>query len=457
MLRLALAIFLTLLALPAVAHVSERAIVLLLPTDYYSAFGVLAVMFTVVLTVVIPPKVFAWMFAKHTPTQPTPKPVPVALSAPIHAIAFASFALLITLGLFGPRDPLVNLLPLTVFTVWWICLLIVQATLGNIWAVINPWTGPVGWAFGNGHRFRLPDWVGAGPAVIGFLLFAAYYLTDIAPDDPARLAKFAGGYWLFTFAMCGVFGRIWLEKCESFTVIFNLVGTLALLQGRKLQWPGHALVRFAKPSMTLALLSVSFLAIGSFDGLNETFWWFGKLGLNPLEFAGRSSVVTENLLGMAAAVILLNLIFSACIWAGYLLAGRPGDFRTLYTRLALTILPIGVGYHLAHYLTSVMIGLQYWLAALDDPLRSGLHILGLEDFHVTTGFLNQYNTVTAIWLTQAGAIVVGHIMAVILAHAISLDFFNSHKTALKSQVFIAIFMVAYTFFGLWLLASPTAL
>ena len=436
---------------PAMAHVSERAIVLLLPTDLYSAFGVLAVMLTVVLTVVVPSGWFTAIYREPRDVEPGKS------GNLIHVPAFLVFAGLIAIGIWGPRDPLVNLLPLTVFTAWWIVALIIQGSIGNIWHLLSPWTAPVNWAFGDRSVRPLPEGVASWPAVVGLLLYGAYYLTDLAPDDPARLAMFAGLYWVFTFVMCGLFGRIWLEKSETFTVIFNLVGRLALFQRLRPQVPGNRIVHGPEPDMSLAIMSVTFLAIGSFDGLNETFWWFGKIGINPLEFAGRSSVVVQNLIGLGVFVVALNLIFAATVWGGYLLTGRQGDFGPLYRRLALTVLPIGIGYHLAHYLTTVMVNLQYWVAALDDPLKSGWHFLGMDGFHVTTGFLNQYDTVTRIWLTQAGAIVVGHMVAVILAHAISLRVFDDHKTALKSQVFLAVFMVGYTLFGLWLLASPTAL
>lgn len=451
-LLLALAIW---VAVPAQAHVSERAIVLLLPTDYFSAFGVLAVMFTVVLTIVIPPPFFRIIYQRPHTTPPMPAVgLPMRLS---HGLAFLTFAALIAIGIWGPRDPLANLLPLSLFTVWWICLMILQATLGDIWRWINPWSGPVHWLTRQSRARSLPHWVGAWPAVFGLMLFATYYLVDLAPDDPARLAKFTGAYWLFTLIMGLIFGPAWIKQCETFTVLFKLAAHLSLFPSRRPQPFGRSLVHLTNPPLSLSVLTVTFLAIGSFDGLNETFWWFGKLGINPLEFAGRSSVVQQNLIGLIGFVFLLNLVFTACALAGYLLAGAQGNFSTFYRRLALTLLPIAIGYHLAHYLTSVMINLQYWVLALDDPLKSGWHLLGLNGIYTTTSFLNQYDTVTAIWLTQAGAIVIGHILAVILAHVISLSIYQDHKKAILSQVFLALFMVAYTFFGLWLLASPTAL
>ena len=50
--------------------------------------------------------------------------------------------------------------------------------------------------------------------------------------------------------------------------------------------------------------------------------------------------------------------------------------------------------------------------------------------------------------------VIGHIMAIILAHAIAVREFGTARRAVLSQIPLATFMVLYTFFGLWLLASP---
>ena len=49
---------------------------------------------------------------------------------------------LVAAGLLGSRDPLSNPLPLTVWTLLWVGLTLVQGVLGNLWEWINPWLGP---------------------------------------------------------------------------------------------------------------------------------------------------------------------------------------------------------------------------------------------------------------------------------------------------------------------------
>lgn len=442
---------------PSFAHVSERALVLLLPTDFYTNFGVAAVVATIALTVLMPPRMFRFLTAQNRPARST-KPSGGWRNI-TSLLAFLIFALLIALGLWGPRDPLINLLPLSVFTLWWICLPILQALFGNIWAWINPWGGLLWFVFRGHHLFELPQRLGHWPALATYLLASIYTLTDIAPTDPARLAWAAGGYWIFTFIMSGLFGSEWLRRAEGFTLLFNLFARIApvSLAPLRLSFPGKQILGEARLGTSVAVFSITLLALGSFDGLNETFWWMAQVGINPLAFPGRSAVIIPNRFGMFAAVILLNIAFAICVWIGLALIGRSRDFHKSYCRMALTILPIAAGYHLAHYMTSAMVSLQYMVVALNDPLHSGASLLGLKDFYVTTSFFNQHHTVERIWLIQAGAIVISHMIAVTLSHAIALQAFGSHKAAIISQIPVTLFMVLYTYFGLWLLASPAAL
>jgi len=191
--------------------------------------------------------------------------------------------------------------------------------------------------------------------------------------------------------------------------------------------------------------------------LNETFWWIGVIGLNPLEFPGRSLVMRENLAGLALANAALLAAFAACLWLGERLAGTRRPLAMSFRLFAPSILPIALGYHVAHYLTALLVEGQYVLKALNDPLGTGADFLGLGDFYVTTGFFNTPGTVRAIWLTQAGAVVAGHVVAILLAHALAVRDAGSTRRAVLGQAPLAAFMVAYTFFGLWLLASPRGL
>ena len=61
-----------------------------------------------------------------------------------------------------------------------------------------------------------------------------------------------------------------------------------------------------------------------------------------------------------------------------------------------------------------------------------------------------------IWKLQAAAVVAGHVLALAIAHIIAVERYGATRAAFLSQIPLAALMVAYTLFGLWLLAAPSA-
>jgi hypothetical protein len=455
---------------PAAAHVSEQAFVLLLPTGTYRIAGLAAVAASIVIVSLLAPSLMRGLFVPLRYELPGGDRSAVRrfLMTLTSLSALVLLLGLIVIGVAGTRDPLANLLPLVIWTVWWMAIVMLHPVIGNLWAWINPWTGAGRLALGALDRpglLTLPDRLGSWPAIPVLVVFFAFAIADPAPDDPARLANIVLGYLLLTFAGMAVFGaRTWLSRCECFTLLFRLAASLAPVQlsrsGRTLAlgMPGWKTLHRRHATYGTAFFALALLASGSFDGVNETFWWLARIGVNPLEFPGRSAVVGQSVAGLVAANLLLFGLFSTCVWCGFKLATAAGEssvvFKTLFCRLCLTVLPIALAYHGSHFLVSFLVNGQYVIAALSDPLATGADYLGLDNYQVTTGFLNSRDSVRRIWLTQAGLIVTGHILAVLMAHATIARLFRSGRQLLLCHTPIALFMVAYTWFGLWLLAAP---
>ena len=431
------------------AHASEQGFVLLLPTDVYIAAGGATVALTVVLLAVLPGGLAGALFR--------PAPVPWTRPRAQHAASVLMVVLLgwlVWRGLAGTRDPLVNPLPLVVWVVFWIGLVSVQGLWGDLWRWINPWTGVAavlrrvtGWR----APFRYPRRFGHWPGVLGLLAFAGFLLADPAPADPGRLAMVVGVYLCVMLAGLLAFGPAWLLRAEAITVLMRAyarMGVLGRAGGRQaLGLSGWQVLAGPKVGLGMAVFILVMLGSGSFDGLNETFWWLSVLDINPLEFPGRSAVVLPNLLGLMVANMALIAVFAACLWLGERIAGGQASLRALFCLYAPTILPIALAYHIAHYLTSFLVDGQYVIAALSEAL-------GIGHIHVTTGFLNTPGPVRLIWLTQAGVVVAGHVIAILLAHALAMRAGHGTRRAVLGQTPLALFMIAYTVFGLWLLASP---
>ncbi len=59
-----------------------------------------------------------------------------------------------------------------------------------------------------------------------------------------------------------------------------------------------------------------------------------------------------------------------------------------------------------------------------------------------------------VWYSQVALIVAGHVVAVYLAHRISLRLLHDPRRALWSQIPMLVLMVLYTVSSLWILAQP---
>ncbi len=440
----------------ASAHVSEQGFVLLLPTDLYIAGGVATVVLTIALILFLPGAAASQVFR----TLRSPCLIGASLVGLTRWMSTGLLCALIFCGWAGAPEPLANPLPLWVWTVTWIGIVSVQGAVFDIWRFVNPFLAPgalLRRAIPLPLRGRMPRRIGHWPAVAMLLAFASFMLADPAPADPARLATIVSLYSVAMIVGLGVFGPRWILQVDFLTVmmrLFSRVAPSARKGGRcAIGIWGWRLSSSRAPGLALATTAVLLLGIGSFDGLNETFWWLGIIGVNPLEFPGRSALITPTLIGLVAALSGLLAAFSAALWFGLRLAGKTG-FQRAFCALAPALLPIAVGYHMAHYLTSFLVDIQWTVAATSDPLETGMDLLGLGQFYVTTGFFNTRDTVRVIWLTQAGAVVVGHVVSILAAHAIAHRLYGNERAALLSQAPLALLMVFYTLFGLWLLASP---
>ncbi len=442
------------------AHVSEQGLILLLPTNLYIASGTLAVIATILVISLLPNTYTSNLFRRKLHIRFISFPFASEISLLSTLFLFS----LLYLGFYGPHDPTKNLLSLIIWTIWWQGILVLQALFGNLWHWINPWTGFYKLLRGNRESglFVLPTRLGSLPGIISFFLFSAFELTDIAPDDPDRLAIFVLSYWLYTMAGMILFGaKVWLSRAECFSMLLRFFSLLSIFAIRRgilfIGFPGWRLVRAPTPTFSSGIFAIIILATGSFDGLNETFWWLHQIGINPLLFPGRSTVIWENLCGLVVADILLPLCFAVCILVGVKLSNNIVSVRNSFVIFSTSVLPIAVGYHFSHYLTAFLVGSQYTIAALTDPMKNGADYLNLGTYYVTSGFLNTHNTVQFIWLTQAAAVVTGHIVAVLISHYLAIKYFPILRNSMLLQIPLSLFMIAYTIFGLWLLASPRGL
>jgi hypothetical protein len=380
----------------------------------------------------------------------------------------AALACLIWTGFAGSHDPLENPLPLAVWTVWWVIIVLLHPLIGNLWALINPFAGIAAIARRFfAPPFHVPRALDFVPAIAIFAAFAWYQLVATVPDNPEKLAGVVLVYLLFTVSAVKLFGGPeWLERADPFAVFQRLLAGAAPLRfERETSCPGRIAVSLALPGLGLARVDplpvfgtvfvLMTLAAVSFDGLSHSFLWLALWGVNPLDFPGRTAVMLPNTAGLFGSFIALTLLYWLAVDLGWRLAARPVARAPLSGRLVLSLIPISIAFHFAHYLTALLVNGQYVIAALSDPFGQGANLLGFTTHDVTTSFLNTASGAHAIFAVQTVAIVAGHVAGIVIAHLILLDAGLPRRATALLEAPLAILMVGYTAFGLWTLSSPS--
>ena len=85
-----------------------------------------------------------------------------------------------------------------------------------------------------------------------------------------------------------------------------------------------------------------------------------------------------------------------------------------------------------------------------DPFGWGWDLFGTADYKIDIGIV----TAKFVWYLSLTTIVLGHLIAVCLAHVMALRAFTTKRAALLSQLPMMVLMVAYTMTSLWILSQP---
>jgi hypothetical protein len=123
---------------------------------------------------------------------------------------------------------------------------------------------------------------------------------------------------------------------------------------------------------------------------------------------------------------------------------------TVARLFVLSLVPIAIAYHLAHYFTYLLIQGQFLIRLASDPFGWGWNLLGTARYRPDIGIVGA----RAVWYTAVVAIVIGHVIAVYVAHVVALREFRDRRAALRSQLPMLLLMVGYTVVSLWIIAQP---
>jgi hypothetical protein len=351
------------------------------------------------------------------------------------------------LGRPAPTNPAI----LVVWVGWWAGYAMTTYLVGNSWPAINPWRTLATWLPAAGDD--LPAEYGAWPGVVALLGLVWIEVVSPLATNPRALGALIAAYTAATVAGAVRYGvDPWFARVDPVSRVFRLYGRLAPIQrtaeGLRFRLPGAALVDHEtarEPGATAFV--VCLLWVTTFDGVVATPAWNafarGALGfVDPATVAGRVAV-------WAFYLTALLVGFGVFLGAFRLAAVRSRETvdsflapAAIERRFAPSLLPIAAGYHVAHFLGYFLALSPALLGALVSPV-DGAAVVRVAVLPAWFGTL------------QLAFVVLGHLLAVWVAHALAMDLFPGALRPIRSQYPFVVVMVGYTMASAWVVGQPT--
>jgi hypothetical protein len=359
----------------------------------------------------------------------------------------------IATAVFGNTDPARNFAPTFFWIIFWVGLPLVASLFGNVWEPLNPALTITRWIRGK---------KGDGPAsegkekshvwiALGFFVVLTWIeLVSNVGYKPTILGVLLLVYYAALVYGGIVFGEKWLRNADFFSVLSRVVGAAAPI-GRNngkvvLRIPGSGLLELETATRGMTFFILFLLAGVTYDGLKESQFWntlIVSLGNNELP------TFVSGTLGLVLLFLVYAASFGLVMWIMRRIVRSTESVADLAQRFAVSLVPIGIVYSIAHYVTLILITGQGIIPLLSDPFGTGADWFGTADYQIYIQLISP----KVLWYSQVVLVIVGHIIGVYLAHIIALRLFVRHGRVIKSQLPMLALMVAFTLFSLWILSA----
>ena len=369
------------------------------------------------------------------------------------AVGVMILILTISVGYIGPQLPNASFAILVTFAGGRAALPIVAYLIGNVWPILNPWR-TIALVLPTGFR-TYPSKIKRWPAVFGLLTLVWIEVIFPVSTVPTVLATAIVGYSVVTLAGAVVFGvDPWFENADPLAVLFRLYGAVAPIQRHngtiQVKLPGSELTNAEILSDTSDIAFVIALIWElTFSGFITTSAGAGTVstlvGIVPVELI--PTTVQATVVYTVLFVVGFLVFFAAYWYAANLSRQWVGTYvstETLRRSFAPSLLAIAAGYHFAHY-AGLFISLSPALVmALQSPFTPPANPIVLT----LPGWFGGLSI---------ASILIGHLLAIGAAHAVSYKIFASRLVAIRSQYPFVLVMIGYTVISLWIISLPSAI
>jgi hypothetical protein len=387
--------------------------------------------------------------------------VPRAVVIALQTVAVLVVLYLVGAGIAGSQVAVLN----GAVIMFWVLLIpllpLAHCIVGGVYEVANPFAlgARMVTSGASARKQRDPrlDRLGYWPAVVMLFVLVWFELALRAvPASPRALGILTLVYALFQVGMGAWLGEGWYRSGDVFAAITALASTISPIaitrdeDGFVRLKLGFRPARFLPEGRGREALITLWLAGVLADGVRVTPIWRAVTSATQDFSASIGQVGTTDLGALlldTTEIVATWIAFAAFFWTFAYLAARlvRRPLGEIAKVVAPSLIPIALAYLLAHNLTQILVIGPLMFSSTGTDLATAAFQLQRN----AQGF-----NPAAIFFVQGSAIVLGHVIAVGMAHARLGDSEPDGNLALRADLGWLSAMLIYTATSLWVLAQP---
>ncbi len=346
------------------------------------------------------------------------------------------------------QDTLINPLLGVFYVLVWVGIVPLSVLFGPVWKAVSPsrtinlLLAKVSGSDPEDGLYPYPERLGYWPAALGLLAFVWLELVYPGSTEIGAVRLWCAAYLGIMLMGGALYGDRFFAHADPFEVYSSLAAKLSVWGRRE----GRLLVRSplanldtvsAKPGL-VAVVAVLFGST-AFDSFADSAPW-----VQVVQGSSIDGFVLDNLAMLGFCVAVGVILAAATMATGVGDGVRRGALPDLFAH---SVVPIIVGYIVAHYLTYLVEYGQATIVQLSDPLSRGDNYLGTADLSISY-WLSYHPEVLA--RIKVLAVVTGHVLGVVAAHDRAVRLLPA-RHQLTGQLPLLLAMVGFTVGGLYLL------
>jgi hypothetical protein len=307
------------------------------------------------------------------------------------AVGMLGFAYTVMVAV-GGEDSLINPFFGIFYVLLWVGFVPASLLFGPAYKAISP-VRTINAAFakltgGDSDKgvFTYPERLGHWPAAVGLYAFVWMELVYPFATELGPVRLWCAAYVAAMLLGGALFGDTFYQYADPFEVYSTLVSRMSVWGRRGKQlWVRTPLANLDTTPVKAGLVAVTSVLFGStaFDSFKDSTRWVKFIQGDYVASHSWAPKLFTNL-GLLSFVLVVALVFAL----GTMLTGVGPEQprRELPNQFAHSIVPIVIGYVLAHYLTYLLEVGEQTLVYMSDPFSNGSNWFGTADWQVSYFF-----------------------------------------------------------------------